>query len=274
MKAYEILVDQIITKLENWNIPWKQPWIGGVPSNYISKKEYRWFNKLVLSLNDYEDKIYLTAKQVKGLWWKIVKWSKWIKVFYFKSNLIESDDNSSKVEYLLPIIKYYTVFNVEQVEWIDIDNVKVLDTKTKLYKAQEIVTDYKDKPVIKQWSNASYSMIYDTITMPSLVRFKNNEEYFSTLFHEYIHSTWSKSRLGRFWLQDIEYFGSDSYSKEELIAELWSMFLCMKAWIINKTESNSKNYIAWWLKFIKWNKKDLITASIKADKAVDYILWR
>ena len=79
MKAYEILVDQIIEKLEQWIIPWNKPWVWWVPSNYISNKSYRWFNKLVLSINDFEDNRYLTAKQIKELWASIKKWNKWIR---------------------------------------------------------------------------------------------------------------------------------------------------------------------------------------------------
>ena len=273
MKAYEILVDQIIEKLEQWIIPWNKPWVWWVPSNYISNKSYRWFNKLVLSLNDFNDNRYLTAKQIKELWASIKKWSKWTKIYYFKINqLDETESNSKKEVYNIPMIRYYTVFNVEQTEWI---NLKVNDTinkdSTKLYKAQEIVTNYKDKPLIKNWLNASYNLLDDIITIPSLYKFKNNEEYFSTLFHELVHSTWSQNRLSRFWLKEFEYYWSDNYSKEELVAELGSMFLCMEAWIQNTTLDNSKNYIAWRLKYIKWNKKDLIYASMQADKAISYI---
>ena len=271
MKIYDILVNQVIEKLEQWVIPWKQWWIGWIPCNYISKKAYRWFNKLVLSLNDFADNRYLTPKQVKNLWWNIIKWSKWTKIYFFKLNKSDETINDSSLKESYPMIRYYSVFNIEQTEWIEVLPVEVADTSTELFKAQNIVTWYKNKPVIKLWANASYNLLSDTITMPSLIKFKSNEEYFATLFHELIHSTWLDSRLNRFWLKQIQPYWSDTYSKEELVAELGSMFLCMKAWIINQTWENSKNYIAWWLKYIKWNKKDLIIASTQAEKAVNYI---
>jgi len=273
MKANEILVNQIIDKLEQWFIPWKQPWVNTIACNYVSNKPYRGFNKLVLSFNEFEDNRYLTIKQIKKLWWWVKKWSKWTKIYFFKYNKESNEDNEKEVLYSFPIIRYYNVFNIEQTYWINRQTNIVTDTRTSLFKAQNIITNYKDKPVIKNWSNASYNLIDDVITIPSLNKFKSNEEYFSTLFHELIHSTWNKKRLARFWVNNFEYFWSENYSKEELIAELWSMFLCMEAWIINHTENNSKNYIAWWLNYIKWNKNHLILASNFADRATDYILW-
>lgn len=273
MKAYEILVNQVIEKLEQWILPWNKPWVWWVPENYISTVPYRWFNKLVLSLNDYEDQRYLTIKQVKKLGWNIKKGSHGTKIFYYISQDREDDENE-KNTYCPHIIRYYTVFNIEQVDWIDFIQTKPSNTENNyLCKAQEIVTKYKDKPTIETWLNASYNVLEDIITIPSLYKFKSNTGYFSTLFHEFIHSTWNKSRLWRLWLQEIEYFWSESYTKEELIAELWNMFLCMEAWIINETMENSQSYIAWWLDYIKWNKKDIITASSQAEKAAKYILW-
>ena len=275
MKAYEILVDQIIEKLENWIVPWKQPWVWWIPCNYISKKSYRWFNKLVLLMNEFSDNRYLTIKQINSLWWTLKKWSRGTKIFYFKMNDSKDTDDSSNDKVLsYPMIRYYTVFNIEQTQWIKIEvNESIKDHNTKLFNAQRIVGNYKNKPIVKNGINASYNLANDVITIPSLYKFNSNEEYFATLYHEFVHSTWNEKRLARFWLKEFEHYWSSNYSKEELVAELGSMFLCLEAWIINKTIDNSRSYITWWLNYIKWNKKELITASIQAEKATDYILW-
>lgn len=271
MKTYEILVKQIIEKLEKWFIPWQQTWINWEPTNYVTKRPYKWFNKLILSTNnDFSDNRYLTMKQIKQLWGYIKPWSHWTKIYYFK---YKEEINKEELKNTFPIIRYYTVFNIEQTSWIKISNQLELDTKTNLCKAQEIITWYKDKPIIKHWNKASYNISNDTITIPSLNKFESNENYFSVLYHEIIHSTWANHRLSRFWLSSIEYFWSENYSKEELVAEIWAYFLCIKAGIENKTWENSKNYIASWLNYIKWNKNDLISACSQAEKAVEYIIW-
>lgn len=271
-KVYDILVDQIIEKLESGVVPWSKPWSTQKPANYITGKAYRWLNKLILMLNSFTDNRYLTAKQIKALWWSIKKWAKSSKIYYYKT--IESEEDDSKNNY--SFIKYYSVFNITQTNWIDYKSNSwndVLTENTKLNKARNIVINYKNKPMFKTGLNASYDVLSDIVTLPMLSKFKSKWEYYSTLFHELIHSTWNPSRLNRFWMLDKEYFWSKNYSKEELIAELWTMFLCLESWIDNSTLDNSKNYTAWWLKYIKWNKKELISASMQAEKATDYILW-
>jgi antirestriction protein ArdC len=140
--------------------------------------------------------------------------------------------------------------------------------------AQAIITGYTDKPVSHEWNRASYNLVKDSITMPSLYKFKKDEDFFATLFHEYIHSTGNPKRLWRLWMETIEHFWSESYSKEELVAELWSMLLCHEVGITSQTFDNSASYLQWWLSYLKDHKKELIYASWQAQKACDYILWQ
>lgn len=268
MKAYEILVNQVIEKLEQWVVPWKQSWIWGIPCNYVTNKSYRWFNRLILSMNEFSDNRYLTFKQIVKLWWKIKKWSKSTRVYYYQLKEKDVDDETINI----PITKYYNVFNIEQTTWIKYQT-RIVDIDSDLTKTKSIVDNYIDKPIIQNWIMASYDVTNDIITIPLIEKFKSSKAYFSTLFHELIHSTWSKARLNRIWLSWIEYYWTDNYSKEELVAEMGAMFLCMEGWILNDTKEESISYINWWLNYIKWNKKHLINASILAEKAVDYILW-
>ena len=106
--------------------------------------------------------------------------------------------------------------------------------------------------------------------MPPRVQFENEEEYYSTLFHEIVHSTGHKSRLNRPGMENIE-FGSETYSKEELIAEMGAAFLCAYSGIEQATIHNSTAYIQNWLEHLKNDKKLVIQAAQKAQKAVDYI---
>ena len=66
-------------------------------------------------------------------------------------------------------------------------------------------------------------------------------------------------------------FGSKDYSREELVAELGSAFLCAEAHIDNSVIDNNTAYLNSWLKALQDDKKLIIFASAKAGKAVDYI---
>lgn len=269
MKAYDIIVNQILDKLESWVLPWQKSWIGWMPCNYETDKEYRWLNKLLLLLDDYKDKRYLTAKQVHKLGWKIKKWENATKIIFWKYD--ESIDDELDLKYRYPIIRYYNIFNIEQVEWIELAPKKELDVLDRYNKANNILNIYRDKPNIAIWTNPCYIPITDTIEIPSVDNFKTTDDYYSTLFHELIHSTWSVKRLNRFWNKVLSYW-SNEYSFEELVAEIWAMFLSQEVWIIQKTKDNSISYIQWWLEYLNKNKKDIIYASSFAQRAVDYIL--
>ncbi|MBR3379284.1 MAG: hypothetical protein IKG72_04010 [Bacillus sp. (in: Bacteria)] len=118
---------------------------------------------------------------------------------------------------------------------------------------------------------ACYSPTTDTVTMPMPEQFKNNEEYYSTLFHELTHSTGHQKRLNR--ITKNAAFGDESYSAEELVAEIGSASILATLGIENdKTIRNSTAYIQNWLKALRNDKHLIITASARAEKAIKLIL--
>ena len=68
-------------------------------------------------------------------------------------------------------------------------------------------------------------------------------------------------------------FGSEDYSKEELVAEIGSASLMSLIGIeTEKTFKNNVAYIQSWLKVLKNDKRMIVSASSRAQKAVEYIL--
>ena len=266
-KAYEIIVDQILDRLDNNTLPWYQTWQGWNICNYVTNKEYRWINKLVLAFDSYKDKRYLTMNQIRKLKWRIKKWSKSQKIIYWQF----TDTDNEKLEY--PIIKYYNIFNIDNVEWIKIDKPIEVKESNKYEAVNNLINNYEDWPKIKSWHNPVYQINNDTVLIPDKDKFNNLDNYYSILLHELIHSTWSKNRLNRFTDNNMK-FWNEVYSKEELVAEIWSMFLSMETWISNKANNNNIAYIKSWSKFMKDNKKEVIYASQQAQIATDYIYWR
>ena len=266
-KAYEIIVEQILDKLNNNTLPWTQTWAGWNISNYITNKEYRGINKLVLAFDSYKDKRYLTMNQVRKLKWRIKKRSKSQKVIYWQF----TDNEEIKLKY--PIIKYYNIFNIENVEWFKIEKPKPIIEEDKYKAVNDLINNYKGWPEIRNWPNPVYQINTDTVFIPDKDKFNNLDNYYSILLHELIHSTWSKNRLNRFTDNNMK-FWNEVYSKEELVAELGSMFLSMEVWIINEVNNNNVAYIKSWCKFMKDNNKEIIYASQQAQIATDYIYWK
>jgi len=109
------------------------------------------------------------------------------------------------------------------------------------------------------------------VTVPELAQYSSVSEYYSTLFHELTHSTGHVSRLNR--LSKEASFGSELYSKEELIAELGAAFLVNHVGLETDVSfRNSAGYIQSWLKALKDDKRLIVSAAGKADKAVTMIL--
>ena len=269
-KVYQIVTDKIIEKLEQGTIPWRKPWNCNPAMNWESKREYTGINAILLDPGE-----YATFNQIKKAGGKVKKGEKshlvvfW-KLFEKKSNN-KDDDKIEKI----PFLRYYNVFEInKQCEGLesrkkdfeDYDHNPITD-------AENIVKLYKDSPKIKFSPNrAYYSPIDDFISVPEMKDFEKIEEYYSTLFHEMIHSTGHKSRLNRQGITDITNFGSETYSKEELVAEIGSAMLCGKAKIENATIDNSASYIQSWLRKLKNDHKLIVIASSQAQKAANYIL--
>lgn len=221
---------------------------------------------------------FLTYKQAKLCGGNIRKGEKGVPVIYFNVKKKETNQAGDTVKDGYAFMKYYTVFNLDQAENINPDKIPFIPESEKLEfnpieQAETIVKGYIGKPEIEQKKNqACYYPILDKINMPLEEYFHSNEEYYSTLFHEMVHSTGHKKRLNRPEIVESNFFGSSDYSKEELVAELGAAYLCSKAGIDNTLE-NSAAYIQSWLRRLKSkdNIKWIIEAGSKAQKAVNYI---
>jgi antirestriction protein ArdC len=119
-----------------------------------------------------------------------------------------------------------------------------------------------------------YQPSTDSIRMPERESFDGAAKYYSTLFHEFTHSTGHESRLNRPGIVETHFFGDDVYSKEELVAEMGAAMLCGIVGIENKTIKNSAAYIQAWLSKLRDDKKLVVHAAAAAQKAADFILGR
>lgn len=285
--VYQIITDLIIEKLEQGTIPWKQPWSDyGLAQNYISRKPYRGINQLIL--NGLRTKpFYLTFKQAVSIGGRIKMGSKSIPVTYWnftfrdkesgcKLTAEEAKNRPSKQIAKSAYLKYYRVFNIEDVLNVDFDIPETIVGKDDYSIAccDAVLFEMKDRPEIRHERNeAFYNPIQDYINMPPIEHFHAAELYYSILHHELIHSTGNPKRLNRFENHEVNAYGSTDYSKEELIAEIGASFLNGHTGILNETTlTDSTAYIQGWLHELRNDKKFIIEAATKAQKAVDYIL--
>jgi antirestriction protein ArdC len=273
MNVYEKITDKIIEQLEAGVVPWQKPWRVTTPKNYLSKQPYRGINLLMLGFSEYDCEYWATFRQIKNAGGSVKKGQRGTLVVY--TNWFEVEDDISENKKKVPFLKQYTVFNLEQTEGIKIPATE----NTTLDKLQNCETIWQPMPTKPNITNdggnrALYRPTTDSIHLPPWSRFKTAEEYYSTLFHELIHSTGHKTRLARPGIMETDHFGSKQYSQEELIAEIGNAFLCGMTGIEKHTLENSTAYIAGWLKELKNDKRLIVIAAAQAQKATDYITSR
>lgn len=278
INVYEMVTNRIIEQLENNIIPWEKPWSGTIDGafNRVSKKPYSILNQMLLKY----DNDYASFKQWKDLGGHIRKGEKSEMVVFWKMYPIkEKQDDGTEIIKTIPLLKYINVFHISQVDGVEPLKQKVTHDIEPIDKAEKILNDYWNRENITiehvKGDKAFYSPMFDKIQLPLFEQFKSSEEYYSTATHESIHSTMKTSRCNR--QEDrkgkVVSFGSEEYSKEELVAEIGSAQL-MNIIGIETTKSfrNSTAYIQSWLKVLRKDNKFIVSASSKAEKAVNYIL--
>lgn len=278
--VYDIINLRIIELLEKGTVPWRKPWNAesNMPKNLVSKKEYQGVNVFLLSSMSYGSPYWLTFNQAKEKGGHIRKGEKSTPVIFWKmldKVTTDASEEESKNE-KMPLLRYYSVFNVEQCEGIDVpepeEKVHVFNP---IERAEEIISKMPLRPDIQYGGNrAYYRPSSDTITLPPRHTFELPEEFYNTYFHELSHATGHETRLARKSVMETTAFGSNEYSKEELVAEMGAAFLCGHCGIEQQTLENSAAYIQGWLKALKDDRKLLVHAASQAQKSADYILNR
>ncbi len=268
--VYEIVTSRILAELERGEIPWRKPWRTLPPANLISKKPYRGINVFLLALAGYGSQFWLTFNQARQLGGNVRKGEHGTKIVFWKFDRFETETADGETEERKSaFLRYYTVFNLEQTEGLKA--LLALPPAFPIESAESIVAGMPNPPAFEQDAQAAYIPSRDTVAMPSRTAFDSQAEYYSTLFHELTHSTGHAKRLERQGFDSPQKFGSESYSREELIAEMGSAMLCGIAGIEQTTISNSAAYLQSWIKRLKADSRLVVSAASAAQKAADYI---
>jgi antirestriction protein ArdC len=286
MDVYGIVTEKIISLLEQGVVPWRRPWIStGFPRNLVSKKPYRGVNVFLLSASKYVSPFWLTYRQASELGGHVRKGEESTLIVYWKVDDVEEKGADADHEQAEPkshrrfLLRYYRVFNVEQCELPQaaLDKLPKIETHEHdpIEAAEKIIAGMPNPPEIRYaGSKAFYSSITDRITLPPRELFVSAEEFYATALHETVHSTGSQKRLARESILEAAAFGSQTYSAEELVAEMGAAYLCAEAKISNVVLENQAAYVAGWLKKLRDDRKLLIHAAAQAQRAADYVLNR
>ena len=283
---YQDFTDQVIKQMEDNNMNWSKPFTTTILNghhNVISKKPYKGMNCFSIGLsvhkNGFKSNEWATFNQWKNLGAKIKKGSKGTEILYW--NIKEYEDKTNKDEKVkIPFLKYFVVFNADQVDGYETKekglkdfNLKEIDNWKTHFKTDTFVENTKAD--INTANKAFYSPNGDFIGMPPKEDFKGDKEntkeqyYYSTLLHELTHWSGHSSRCNR----DLKNrFGSKAYAMEELVAEIGSAFLCSHLGVTKAPTPNHGRYLNNWLEVLKEDKKAIFKAFSLSKVSSEYLL--
>ncbi len=273
--VYEIITDKIIKQLESGVAPWRKPWTCQTRANLITQKEYRGLNIFTLASQGFPSRFWLTFNQAKKLGGSIRKGERSSPVIFWNvGDEREVNTQDGTKETTRPfLLRYYSVFNLSQTEGIDIPASLLQETRVNdpIDVCEQIVANMTNPPAFEQSDKAWYSPSNDVVGLPARALFHSSEKYYATQFHELAHSTGHAKRLHRENFDNLVSFGSESYSKEELVAEMTAAMLCGIAGIEQETLENSAAYLKTWIARLKSDSRLLVSAASQAQKAADFI---
>jgi len=282
---YEHVTNRIIEYFESSDdVEWQAPWQGlNVPHNAHSGRGYNGVNVLLLWIRmqeeGWENALFLTFKQLKQVADKfpeqqcnIRKGSKSESVCFWKR--IESNDKETGEKKIIPLLRLYRVFNIDQVEASDEVRKELMkhagafefEDERERDEELEAFLAHLGSKVLHRGNKAAYFPKSDKIHMPKIDKFKSSESYYSIRFHEEAHRTGHESRLNR---KLENRFGSDAYAFEELVAEMSSAFLCAR-FGFNSTLQHPE-YVKHWTKRMGEDKYAIFKSSSLAKDVLDWM---
>lgn len=282
--VYGMVSERIIGMLEQGIIPWMRPWTGAGrwAVKRTTGKPYSFLNQMLLD----KPGEYLTFNQCKKEGGHVKKGAKSKLVVFWKiidkartddagHTILDANGNPSFTH--VPYLQYSNVFHIDDCEGLEPKSyTETLRDFAPIEKAESAIANYVERSGIRlkheHQSRAFYSPSSDTVVLPLKEQFTGDAVYYATAFHELTHSTGHESRLNRF-ANGIAMFGDESYSKEELIAELGSATILNLLGIENdNTIQNNAAYIQGWLKALWNDKRMIVSAASKAGRAVELII--
>lgn len=278
-EIYTRITTQILSNLQAAG-SWQKLWSVSPPIS-LNAHVYAGVNHLLLSLQNFSTPVWGTFLQIRKNGGCIKKGEKASLVVFWKRSTYLKVDSESGAMSDTPffLLRFYQVFNADQVIFDPMGAMKVQELSgasqglknSRSVPAERIIALMENPPelCLGSFPEACYMPEMDLIRMPDIKYFKNSDPYYSTLFHELIHCTGHKSRLGRF--SEDQFDNKETYSKEELVAELGSAYLSEIAGIRHNIE-NSRAYIKSWLKVLSDNPGWIVWAASRAQKACEHIV--
>jgi antirestriction protein ArdC len=292
--AHEETTAAVVRMLEEGVAPWRKPWRATADAFWPIRSNgegYSGANLFVLAMaqlaQGYGSNVWLTFAQAKeiGAVMKGTKGdeSRKSKAFALRPMTGTATDEATGEEKVWTTFRAYRVFNLDQFDCETLPDCLQTEKPSEAEALPETERDAEAEKALAGYINRSgvgfshggsrafYAPLADRIQIPDFAEFESGPGYYSTAFHESGHSTGHTSRLDRGINTDLAPFGSEDYSREELVAEMTAAFCCSRLQIDQALPQNA-SYLRGWLRALRADSGAIIWAASRAAKAADLIL--
>jgi antirestriction protein ArdC len=293
---YQEVTDKIIELLETHKkLDYTSTWLPThgefIAYNPVSCHAYNGINILLLfisaSIKGYKQNRWMTYKQALELGAYVRKGEESTMIIFYSKLYIDrktAKNVTTQVKEILanggavpdgvdvvPFLSKHNVFNLEQLEQCPENLFFKGETLTftepdKDDLAEEFINRTGARIEYVENGGNCYFPVFDYIQLCKRNQFTGKEAFYATAFHELGHWTGHESRLNR---QIKNKAKTPEYAFEELVAELFSAFTCARLGFASQITNNAA-YIESWLTCLKNDKKFILQASGKAQKAADF----
>jgi antirestriction protein ArdC len=279
---YAGVTARVIAELEEGRLPWVQPWDGAacgctMPENAATKRRYSGINVLILwgavVERGYRSQRWLTFRQALNLGGHVRRGEKGTTVCYADRFTPRAEEERARDEdreaRAIAFLKRFTVFNVDQCEGLseELTREPELPSERETIPQAEALIAATGADFRIGGSQAFYSPSADFVQVPPQQAYRDQINWYRTALHELGHWTGHRSRLGRDFSGG---FGSASYAREDLVAEMASAFVCASLSI--QPTVRHADYVGAWLDVLREDEKAIFRAASAAGKAADYLL--
>lgn len=247
--------------------------VNNLPYNPTTGKAYRGGNRVMLwiavMVNHLEDNRWMTYKQAQALGAQVKKGAKSIPLRYVMFPNGQEADNASVVQPWMdkPRTFFFNVFNAEQIDGLPPPPPRPETTPAQRIERCEALLTASGAKIEYGAAQPHYAPRADKIGLPYHERFVSHEAFYSTALHELAHWTGHETRLNR----DLTgLFGSESYAREEMVAESASHIMGVELGIGHDPTQHAA-YIHHWMKIAQEDPSYLYTAAAAAEKVCDFV---
>lgn len=286
------VTDNIIKMLEQGTAPWQKPWKSGaleMPFNPTSERQYRGANAINLMAvgvsKGYDDPRWMTYRQAQENGWQVREGEKGTPIEYWefrKGPAREEHDRTpmdgdsqqpgnKRNDGPSVLHRIYSVFNAKQIDGVPEHEPKQHPEFEIVQAGENILQNSGAEILHDQDDRAFYNRASDRIHLPPRAAFKSAADYYGTALHELGHWTGHPTRLDRETLNSSKNFGDANYAREELRAELASVFLTAERGIPHDPGHHAA-YVGSWITALQDDKNEIFRAAKDAHRAADFVL--